>query len=132
MLLTMGLITGLIASALEIFFCRAIPPLHWLIKSNQAIDIAFSFLMAYLLNGGQMGPTMVLAGAVSNIITTIWWMGENHIGGWRTHIRESDTMVLLRDLWRVFVWTLRLITLPLRVMRAASLKYAAVRGALVK
>ena len=124
MLLTMAIMTGLGSALLEIFLCRAIRPLHTLIKMNQAIDIAFSFGLSYVLSGGN-GVTTILAGVISTVLTTLWWRAEDHILPWWHEVENNweknkdEFLQTMHDLWRVTWFLIRVVTFPLRVMRWA-------------
>lgn len=117
-MLTTGLALGLMSGLLEIFFFRAIPPLHALIKWNQAIDISVSFGLTYLLSGGDTIVAMI-GGSAATLMTSIWWHYEDRIIALRKSYLHHKTEIFetIGDFFLLIYKIIRFITTPIRWTR---------------
>lgn len=75
-----------------------------------------------------IAAVMSTAGGIGMYLAMEYW--DEHEGVCAQ--KWADTKMLIQDLWRVFVWFLRVITAPLRAMRWASRKYNAAHNAVTK
>lgn len=124
-MLTEGLAYGLTSAFLEVAFCTAIPLLHRIISWNRAMDIAFSCMLTFLIGGGSVKGSVVFGGLLANAFSSGYWHYEPQIVKlWsEREARLATAKQYAQDLWKVFIFVVKVVTLPLRIMRWGIEKY---------
>lgn len=143
MLFQMGLFMAVMSCASEIALVNKMSWLHRLYVNGTNWNLLFfrlriegyiyntlvSFILSYITGAmfGATGLVVMFAGTVSTALSQCYFMAESALQDkgytWTTAFAEAKTystkvVKTLRDVWTVVYFILRLITLPLRIIRS--------------